>query len=109
MKELAAFDFDPDHQPFEDDPVSFRLKPLDMRGRLEIKSAVHAQAWWQGYLTASRYIVGWSGKGLGEFSRARVRQIMDGGEDQNWELWIVQITGQLLDSSDLKDDTAKKS
>jgi hypothetical protein len=107
MKELTPFEFQPDHQPLES-PVSFRLRPLDMRGKLEIRSAMYTKEWWAGYLIASRYIVGWTGD-LGEFSRARVRQIMDGGADFNWELWIIQITQRLLDQSQLEAEAAKKS
>jgi hypothetical protein len=108
MKELAQFEFEPDHQPFEA-PVSFRLRPLDMRGKLDIRSAMYTKSWSDGYMIASRYIAGWSGKDLGEFSRARVRQIMDGGADTNWELWIIQITSRLLDHSQLEAEAAKKS
>jgi hypothetical protein len=113
MKDLNPFDFEPAHQPGET-PVSFRLKPLDMRGRVEVESALYTNAMgeprlgWEGLVAASRYIVGWTGEGLGEFSRARVRAILDGDNDRDWGLWIAAIAGKLLRHAQLQEDAAKK-
>jgi hypothetical protein len=109
MKELGTFRYEPAHQPF-DAPVSFTLKPLDLRGQYEVQSSMSdGVPGWDGLVAASRYLVGWEGEPLGQFSRARVRQIVDGDADLHWMCWLAQITGKLLAESYLKDDASKKS
>lgn len=111
MKELLPFDHTPDHQPFEGDEVSFRLKPLDQQGLYEIQVSMrdNGAPGWDGIKAAARNIVGWKGDGLGEFSRAKVQQILRGGPDTNWMGWLGSITGALYRRALLEDDAAKKS
>lgn len=108
MKELQSFEYEPSHQPLAE-PVKFTLKPLDLRGQYEIQASMSdGPPTWDGIVSASRYIKGWSGP-IGEFSRQRLRSILDGEADFNWMLWLAQITGKLYGESLLKDDAAKKS
>jgi hypothetical protein len=108
MKELSPFDYEPSHQPLES-PVVFKLRPLDLRGQYEIQASMTDQVvGWDGIVAASRYIKGWSGP-IGDFSRARVREIVDGDADFNWMIWLAQVAGKLFRDSLLKDDAAKKS
>jgi hypothetical protein len=111
MKELLPFNHTPDHQPKEGDEVSFRLKPLDQRGLYEIQSSFndHGVPSWDGIVAASRYIVGWKGDHLGEFSRVRVRDVLRGAPDSNWMAWLGSVTGALYRRAILEDDAAKKS
>lgn len=111
MKNLERFEFAPSYQPEADDPVSFTLKPLDLKGQYELRSSFNKKGVpsWEGIEAASQYIVGWSGKQLGEFSRHKVREIVSGGADMHWMIWLGHIAGELYVRSVIEADTEKKS
>lgn len=111
MKELQPFDFTPAHQPFDGDEVVFRLRPLNQAGLYQIQASFgdNGTPSWDGIVAASKYIVGWKGEGLGEFSRVAVRQILAGAPNSDWLSWLGEITGKLYHRALLEDDAAKKS
>jgi hypothetical protein len=110
MKDLHTVEFEPTHQPY-DTPVSFTLTPLDLKGQYEIQASMtdSGRPGWAGVVAASRCITGWKGEQLGQFSRAAVRQIVDGDSSTDWMIWLIQITGKLYGDSLMKDAAAKKS
>lgn len=111
MKELQPFEFVPQHQPFEGEEVSFRLKPLDQEAFYEVQASFNQRGipGWDGIRAAAKRIGGWKGAQLGEFSRARVQDVLRGGPDTNWLWWLGEITGELYRRAMLEDDAAKKS
>jgi hypothetical protein len=111
MKELQPFDYVPEYQPFEGEEVSFRLKPLDQRGYYEIQIALNESGsiGWDGIRAGARFIVGWKGDALGEFSRARVNEKINGAPDPQFILLVANATGELYRRAAVGDDEAKKS
>lgn len=111
MNELEPFDFEPPYQPDPEDKVTFTLKPLDLRGQTELLFSRDEEGMpvWKGVAAASRYIVGWSGAQLGQFSRARVQQIVNGGADYKWALWLPAIAVELHKRAMLSGADEKKS
>ena len=110
MKHLEPGEFIPRYQPDPADPVSFRLLPLDLRGQYEIQASMKKGVpSWDGIECAAQYIVGWKGARLGEFSRARVREIVSGGADADWMIWLGHIAANLYTNSLIPEDTEKKS
>lgn len=109
MKDIQPFDYEPHHQPF-DTPVIFKLKPLDLRGQYEVQASFNDNGapGWDGLVAASRYIKGWSGP-IPEYSRHRLREIIEGEADFNWMIWLAQIAGKLYAESLLKEADKKKS
>ena len=111
MKHLEPSDFTPKYQPDDADPVSFKLQPLDLKGQYELRSSMGKKGIpsWEGIETASRYIVGWKGAQLGEFSPARVREVVSGGANPNWMIWLGHIAGELWLNSFIEGEAEKKS
>lgn len=111
MKYLEPFEFTPNHQPDAEHPVSFSLRPLDPRGKYEIQASFNERGIpeWSGIQSASRYIVGWKGDALGEYSRARVRQLIEDDATTDWILWFLEISGKLFSASVLTESEEKKS
>jgi hypothetical protein len=116
MKHLEPFEFTPAYQVKPEDPVTFTLKPLDVRGRYEIKAGVYVvgdevRIRWEGASAAARYITGWKGGGIKPYSRTRPQQIIDGVDDADdgWEFWLSAIAFKLLAESEPSEDASKKS
>jgi hypothetical protein len=109
MKDLAAFDFTPTYQPFEEEVV-FRLQPLTLRGLYEVQASMTDRSvpGWEGIRAASQCIVGWRGTLMGDFSRDRVRSVVEGGPDVNWMIWLGHITGELYRQAMITETDAKK-
>jgi hypothetical protein len=102
MEGVAPFRFVPAYQPHEGREVAFTLKPLDLKNQYSLQASMDEQMVpsWSGIELAAKHIVGWSGLQIEDgaelpFSRSRVQQIVSGGADLNWMIWLGQIAGKL--------------
>lgn len=102
--------YEPPHQPFEGRTVSFLLKPLDLKGQYQLQAAIDGKGVpsWDGIEVAARYIVGWKGLPPEDgveppFSRQKLAQVLAGGADVNWMLWLPEIAGRLYRDSILSE------
>ena len=111
MKHLEPYDFTPDFQPVEADPVSFRLKPFDFAGQGDFQAYLNTlgKPTFDGIKVAAKYVVGWSGGGLGTYSRAAMNQLLSGSSNTNFLLWMYAVAGDLYGKSLMGDEDAKKS
>ncbi len=109
MKELTPFEFTPKHQPDKDKPITVTLAPLDAEGKWNIERTFEGGSpSWRAIVKSAKYIVDWSGDGVGEFSREALQKRLV-NPTTRWRMFFGEITGHLWMKSILSEDDEKKS
>lgn len=104
MRDLNPFWLESAHRQ----GVSFELRPLDLKTQyvLQVSMMETGVPSWDGIKAASAFITGWKGLPV-EFSPKALRDVLDGGADKDWLLWLMQIAGELYRRSLMSEEEAK--
>lgn len=111
MKQLATFTFTPENdQPAADKgpPVTFTLKPLDMRQFVDFQGAFNRN----GRLTSDSYaiaianIVGWENAPI-PYAPGALQKVLNGEPNVTWALWLSEIAGALYARALMTEDERK--
>jgi len=106
MDAITPKTFEPEFQPNKGRKVSFLLKPLDLKGQYQLQVALDEKGRpsWEGLQVAARYIVGWTGIAREDgaevpFTRRAITEVIEGGANTDWMIWLAMIAGRLYADS----------
>jgi hypothetical protein len=109
---LAEFEFTPDErfQPNPADPITVTIKPLDTAGKWDIERSMdeNGNPSWKAVAKSMRYVTGWSGGGIGPFSRDAMNKLLE-DPTMEWRFFFGNICGHMWLQSRLTESAAKKS
>lgn len=105
---FESFTFTPDHQPDEQSPVEFQLKPIDQPTgfMLTQRYAGDGITWPDMVLILKRNIVGWKGLPV-EYSDKAKADFVAGEFDYDMNVWIAQCARELYNRRVLKERQRK--
>ena len=103
--------FKPEHQPNQESPVEFELKPANMPTfhRLQIMVNRGGELAWEDCVAIFlEYVLGWKGLQQ-EYSQQAKRDLLKGEADVDLYRWIGEICGEIYSHALIKASERKNS